>query len=596
MSGDRASLEKKDKGELSTIIEALGGKSTARAKKADLIDKIMELSGAPASSGTKSSETAPPETAPSGKKSEAKKASSGAQAEGASETSERSGSGSDTDQRTNRESKTGSDSNDSSSKDSQQGGSKKSQNARSGNDNRQKSGGRNGGNKADGGTNDSSQSGNGGNSNRGNNGGNGNGGGNNADPGNEKDSNEKREDEDGNRRRRRGRGRGRDREEDGVKTDPEPVAGYLDLRDEGYGFLRVDGYLPTKEDIYVSVKQVRVSALRRGDYLTGTARPASRNEKNAALHSLDTINGKKPEELADRPLFDSLTPVIPSEQLVMERKDADNPTGRVIDLLAPIGKGQRGLIVSPPQAGKTSTLLEIAKSIEANSPDTELIVLLVDERPEEVTEIRRQLENADVMASTFDRPPEEHTAIAELTLARAQRVVEEGQDVCVLIDGITRLARAYNQSVSHTGRSLGGGLDAGAIHPTKRLFGSARKLEEGGSLTVIATVAVETGAELDQMIYTEFSGTANMELRLDRELAAKRVYPAVDVVASRTTSEDRIFGEKDMAAVSELRKALVEADEANGRGAGMAALAAVVAKTKSNSEILTAAAKGKPLG
>ena len=200
------------------------------------------------------------------------------------------------------------------------------------------------------------------------------------------------------------------------------------------------------------------------------------------------------------------------------------------------------------------------------------------------------------MASTFDRPPEEHTAVAELTLARAQRVVEEGQDVCVLIDGITRLARAYNQSVSHTGRPLGGGLDAGAIHPTKRLFGAARKLEEGGSLTVVATVAVETGAELDEMIYTEFSGTANMELRLDRELAAKRIYPAVDVVASRTTAEDRLFSEKDMAGVSELRKALVEADQTGGRGAGMAALAAVIAKTKTNAEVLAAAAKGKPLG
>ncbi len=280
---------------------------------------------------------------------------------------------------------------------------------------------------------------------------------------------------------------------------------------------------------------------------------------------------------------------------MLERKGDLNITGRVIDLLAPIGKGQRGLVVSPPQAGKTSTLLEIAKSIQANSPDIELIVLLVDERPEEVTEIRRQLESADVMASTFDRPPDEHTAVAELTLARAQRIVEEGQDVCVLIDGITRLARAYNQSTPHTGRSLGGGLDAAAIHPTKRLFGAARALEEGGSLTVIATVAVETGAELDEMIYTEFSGTANMELRLNRELAAKRVYPAIDVVASRTTGEDRLFSETDMAGVPELRKALVEADEAGGRGAGMIALAAAVSKSASNSALLASAAKGKAL-
>lgn len=584
MSGDRASLEKKDKGELQTIIEALGGKSTARAKKSDLIDKVLELSGAPAPEAKfEASASSDSESGDSGPRN-----SDSGLGENDSAPS---------DNRAQRATKKPDDRN--AGEQDSSGQPKRNQGSKSGNQNRSRQGGGpDAGSRSDKSDGDSQRSdrtktenGNDNSGGDGNNGGNGN-----TEPGNEKDKNEKREEEDGNRRRRRGRGRGRDREEDGVKAEPEPVAGFLDLRDEGYGFLRVDGFLPTKEDIYVSVKQVRTGALRRGDYLTGTARPASRNEKNAALHSLDTINGKQPESLAERPLFDDLTPVMPSENLVLERKGEENITGRVIDLLAPIGKGQRGLIVSPPQAGKTSTLVEIAKSIEINSPDTELIVLLVDERPEEVTEIRRQLENSDVMASTFDRPPEEHTAVAELTLARAQRVVEEGQDVCVLIDGITRLARAYNQSVAHTGRALGGGLDAGAIHPTKRLFGAARKLEEGGSLTVIATVAVETGAELDQMIYTEFSGTANMELRLNRELAAKRVYPAVDVIASRTTGEDRLFSEKDLAAVAQLRKALVEADESGGRGAGMIALAAAMVKTKTNSEILAAATKGQALG
>jgi transcription termination factor Rho len=468
MSGDRASLEKKDKGELQTIVEAMGGKAAARAKKSDLIDSILDLSGA---SGGGSSAPAPSPNSPEHTRSPAASESATSPVPKSSRPrAAKPSAKSDGNADSNR--------GDYGAKKSQSGGggsgrSRANPQADPGKSDNKSEGGSSG-NKSDDGDGDQG-----------------------GEPGNERDRGEKREDDDGNRRRRRGRGRGRDREEDGAKAEPEPVAGYLDLREEGYGFLRVEGYLPTKDDIYVSVKQVRTGALRRGDYLTGTARPASRNEKNAALHSLDTVNGKKPEEIAERPLFDQLTPVMPSEALVLERKGEPNITGRVIDLLAPIGKGQRGLVVSPPQAGKTSTLVEIAKSIEANHPDIELIVLLVDERPEEVTEIRRQLESADVMASTFDRPPDEHTAVAELTLARAQRIVEEGQDVCVLIDGITRLARAYNQSAPHTGRSLGGGLDAAAIHPTKRLFGAARALQEGASLTVIATVAVETGAELD---------------------------------------------------------------------------------------------------
>ena len=286
-----------------------------------------------------------------------------------------------------------------------------------------------------------------------------------------------------------------------MSDEPIEVEGYLDLRDEGYAFLRVNGALPSREDAYVSVKQVRQYGLRKGDHVTGTSRPANRNEKNPALQQLDTINGKAPEESRGRPRFEKLTPLFPDERLVLEVTKPGvaeplNMTTRIIDLLAPIGKGQRGLIVSPPKAGKTSIMKNIARAIEANNPEVHLIVLLIDERPEEVTDMARSLQNGEVVSSTFDRPPEEHTAVAELTIERAKRLVENGEDVVMIVDGITRLARAYNMSVNQSGRVLSGGVDAAALYPPKRFFGAARNIEEGGSLTILATALVETGSRM----------------------------------------------------------------------------------------------------
>ncbi|MFM8861357.1 MAG: transcription termination factor Rho, partial [Acidimicrobiia bacterium] len=287
----------------------------------------------------------------------------------------------------------------------------------------------------------------------------------------------------GRRRRRRGRDRGTDRftdrPEEPWSGEPIEVAGILDLRDEGYGFVRVNGYLPSRDDVYVSVKQTRQFSLRRGDVITGASRPAARNEKNPALLRIDSVNGADPESARDRRRFDDLTPLFPDQRLVMASKDEPyNMTTRIVDLLCPIGKGQRSLIVAPPKAGKTTIMKQIAKSISENNPDVHLMVLLVDERPEEVTDMRRSV-NGEVIASTFDRPAEEHASVAELVLERAKRLVEEGRDVVIVLDGITRLARAYNLAAPATGRVMSGGIDTGALYPPKRFFGAARNLEEG---------------------------------------------------------------------------------------------------------------------
>ncbi len=302
----------------------------------------------------------------------------------------------------------------------------------------------------------------------------------------------------GNRRRRR-RGR-RDRgpqeqQEEAFVGEPVEVEGFLDLRDDGYGFLRIRGFLPTKEDVYVSVKQVRQFGLRKGDHIKGASRPASRNEKNPALLRIDSVNGRDPEAARNRPRFEELTPLFPDEKLKLEREaEPQNMTTRIVDLLSPIGKGQRGLIVSPPKAGKTTIIKEIVRSIEVNNPEVHLIVLLTDERPEEVTDMRRWLLQGEVVASTFDRPSDEHTQVAELTIERARRMVELGRDVVIVLDGITRLARAYNLAAPATGRIMSGGVDSGALYPPKRFFGAARNIEEGGSLTILATALVETGS------------------------------------------------------------------------------------------------------
>ncbi|MGH8977236.1 MAG: transcription termination factor Rho, partial [Acidimicrobiia bacterium] len=372
-------------------------------------------------------------------------------------------------------------------------------------------------------------------------------------PNRDRDQGQWREDDgSGNRRRRRRRGRDRDgRTEPRERTDARPdeysgelidIEGLLDLREEGYGFLRVGGYLPGRNDAYVSASQVRRFGLRKGDHVKGATRPPASSEKYPALVRVDLVNDMSTEEARSRARFEDLTPLFPDSRLRLEL--ADDPgeiTGRIIDLIAPIGKGQRGLIVSPPKAGKTTIIKQIVHSIERNNPETHVMVLLVDERPEEVTDMRRHVLRAEVIASTFDRPSDEHCHVAEQAIERARRLVEMGRDVVIILDGITRLARAYNLAAPASGRIMSGGVDSSALYPPKKFFGAARNIEEGGSLTILATALVETGSRMDEHIFEEFKGTGYMELGLDRRLAERRIYPAIDVDASSTRHEELLF-------------------------------------------------------
>ena len=370
------------------------------------------------------------------------------------------------------------------------------------------------------------------------------------------------------------------------------MRGLLDLRDEGYGFLRCDGYLPSVKDVYVSISQARRFALRKGDYLEGACRPAGNTEKFPALLRIDMVSGLDPEEARNRTRFEDLTPLFPDERLNLEAPgDKENMTTRIVDLLSPIGKGQRGLIVSPPKAGKTTVMKHIAQSIEANNPDVHLMVLLVDERPEEVTDMRRSVKG-EVVASTFDRPSDEHTAVAELAIERAKRLVEVGRDVVIILDGITRLARAYNLAQPATGRIMSGGVDSGALYPPKKFFGAARNIEEGGSLTILATALVETGSKMDEVIFEEFKGTGNMELRLDRRLAERRIYPAIDVNASSTRHEELLFDKSQLQQVWKLRRVLNALANDGSAAAGLELLLDKIRTTKSNDEFLAEIAKG----
>jgi transcription termination factor Rho len=407
--------------------------------------------------------------------------------------------------------------------------------------------------------------------------------------------------EPGNRRNRRRRGRDRfergDRDLPGQAAEaqfsgePVPVLGYLDLRDEGYGFLRTSGFLSGPGDVYVSISQVRRFALRKGDYLEGAARPAGGNEKYPALLRIDTVSGLTPDQARERPRFENLTPLFPDQKLRLEIPgDSANMTARIVDLIAPIGKGQRGMIVSPPKAGKTTILKQIAHSIEANNPDVQLIVLLVDERPEEVTDMRRSVKG-EVIASTFDRPAEEHTQVAELAIERAKRIVELGRDVVIVLDGITRLARAYNLAQPATGRIMSGGIDTGALYPPKKFFGAARNIEEGGSLTILATALVETGSRMDEVIFEEFKGTGNMELRLDRKLAERRIYPAIDVNGSSTRHEELLFDRVQLQQVWKLRRVLNALASEGSSAAGLELLMDRIKSTRSNDEFLAEVAK-----
>ncbi len=396
--------------------------------------------------------------------------------------------------------------------------------------------------------------------------------------------------EPGNRRRRR-RGRDRDRrnaEEDGSQPEPIEVEGMVDLREEGYGFLRLQGELPSRDDAYISVRQTRQFGLRTGDLVGGKSRPANRNERNPALVQVDTVNGHPAHNQPPRPRFDELTAVFPDERLTLElADDPANATVRTIDLVAPIGKGSRGLILSPPKAGKTTILKQIVRSIEVNHPDVELFVVLVDERPEEVTDIRRWLLRGTVAASAFDRPADEHVSVAELVVERAKRLAEAGGDVVVVVDDRTSLTRAYSLAAAEGGRILPGGIDAGALHPAKRFFGAARNLEEGGSLTILATAVVESGSAADEVIFDEFRATANVEIKLDSRLAQRRIVPPIDVDASATRHEELLFERNQLDQLAALRRLLGDAvDQAGSVVAGIDVLAERLAAHRTNDALL----------
>jgi transcription termination factor Rho len=403
----------------------------------------------------------------------------------------------------------------------------------------------------------------------------------------------------GGRDRGRDRGRGR-RDRGGARPErireatPEELAeapvmtGILDVLPEGYGFLRTNGYLPSQSDVYVSLSQIRRFALRKGDQVTGAVRQPKDSEKYPALLRIDSINeeGPDPETARARPDFEKLTPLFPHERFRLE-SGPTSVTERIIDLIAPIGKGQRGMVVSPPKAGKTTVLKQIANGIINASPDTHVMILLVDERPEEVTDWQRTVSAGEVVASTFDKPPDQHIQVTELVLERAKRLVEGGKDVAILLDSITRLARAYNLSAPASGKILSGGIDSTALYPPRRFFGAARNIEEGGSLTIIASALVETGSRMDDGIFEEFKGTGNMELRLDRALSEKRIFPAINIEASGTRKEELLMSNEELALVWRLRRVL----HALEGGASLEMLIDKVRATKSNEQFLQEIAK-----
>ncbi|MFH1150303.1 MAG: transcription termination factor Rho [Actinomycetota bacterium] len=357
-------------------------------------------------------------------------------------------------------------------------------------------------------------------------------------------------------------------------------SGILDILSDGYGFLRTSGYLPSEKDIYVSMSQIRRFRLKRGDEVRGQIRPPKDSEKYNALLRIESVNSDDPEVAQRRRQFESLTPLYPEDRLRLETKTS-SVTSRIIDLIAPVGKGQRGLIVSPPKAGKTTVLKQIANSITDNNPECYLMVLLVDERPEEVTDMERSV-SGEVISSTFDQPSDNHIAVSELVMERAKRLVEHHRDVVILLDSVTRLARAYNLSTPASGRILSGGVDSTALFPPKRFFGAARNIEFGGSMTIIATALVDTGSRMDEVIFEEFKGTGNMEIHLDRKLADKRVFPAIDIEKSGTRKEELIMDPKEAQQVWKLRRLLHALDP----NSAIELLIDGIKATKSNAQFL----------
>lgn len=345
--------------------------------------------------------------------------------------------------------------------------------------------------------------------------------------------------------------------EEVTRNDRVKGEGILEIMADGYGFLRAQNFMRGENDIYVSISQIRRFNLKTGDWIEGDIRKPKEGEKAGALLYVHKVNGDKPEKAKYRPNFETLTPVFPKERLHLE-SNSDILSTRIIDLMAPIGKGQRGLIVAPPKAGKTVLIKQIANAITCNHPDVSLIVVLIDERPEEVTDIRRSIQGIDVkvIASTFDEPPEHHKQVVEMVLERAKRMVEQGKDLVILLDSITRMARAYNLTIPPSGRTLSGGLDPAALHMPKKFFGAARKIENGGSLTILGTALVETGSKMDDVIFEEFKGTGNMELVLDRSLSERRIFPAIDIYKSGTRRDDLLLSSEEMSVAYNIRKDL----------------------------------------
>ena len=380
-------------------------------------------------------------------------------------------------------------------------------------------------------------------------------------------------------------------EQDKKAEEPKEIAdGILEVLSDGYGFIRCENFLPGENDVYVSPSQIRRFNLKTGDIVKGPKRIKTQNEKFSALLYLESVNGMDPMTASRRPAFESLTPIFPNERIHLE-KNTHTTAMRMVDLISPIGKGQRGMIVSQPKSGKTTLLKQIAKAVTKNNPEMHLMILLIDERPEEVTDIKESIvgDNVEVIYSTFDELPERHKRVSEMVIERAKRLVEQKQDVIILLDSITRLARAYNLTVQASGRTLSGGLDPAALHMPKRFFGAARNMREGGSLTILATALVETGSKMDDVVFEEFKGTGNMELVLDRKLSEKRVFPAIDVAKSSTRREDLLLSKDELEAVDIMRKALngLKTDEAAER------ILDLFVRTKDNEEFVQTVRKNR---
>ena len=359
------------------------------------------------------------------------------------------------------------------------------------------------------------------------------------------------------------------------------VSGILEVMPDGFGFIRSDNYLPGENDVYVSPAQIRRFGLKTGDILSGNTRIKTQSEKFSALLYVTTVNGYHPAEAAKRPNFEELTPIFPKDRIRLEQPGSSTAM-RIMDLISPIGKGQRGMIVSPPKAGKTTLLKRIAQNISKNNPEVKLIVLLIDERPEEVTDMKRSIDG-EVIYSTFDEEPQNHAKVSSIVLERAKRMVEQGRDVVILMDSLTRLSRAYNLTVTPSGRTLSGGLDPGALIMPKKFFGAARNLEEGGSLTILATSLVDTGSRMDDMIFEEFKGTGNMEVHLDRKLQERRIFPAIDIYKSGTRKEDLLFNEEEREASYKIRRVLQKENNIEDVAEKLINL---LSKTKNNKEFL----------